>query len=110
MIRLGEAVHVPARRSLMYHIMRNALALCAPCTLLCTSSAAPGDDGDLAGKARAVLQTHCSTCHGSAGKAKGAFDYVLDRERLVNRSKVVPGKAAQSQLFVRVREGEMPPV
>ncbi len=94
----------------MYSLVRNALAWCAPGILLCTSSAALAGDGDLAGKARAVLQNHCAGCHGSDGKAKGGFDYVLDRERLVNRNKVVPGKAAQSQLFVRVRDGEMPPV
>ncbi len=73
-------------------------------------AAARADDEDLAAKARAVLQTHCAGCHAADGKAKGGFDYVLDRERLVNRNKVVPGKAAQSQLWQRVRDGEMPPV
>jgi hypothetical protein len=73
-------------------------------------SVARGDDAGLSAQARAVLQTHCASCHGADGKAKGGFDYVLDRERLVNRNKVVPGKAAQSQLFLRVRDGEMPPV
>ncbi len=42
-------------------------------------SAARGDDGDLAARARAVLRTHCSGCHSTDGKAKGGFDYVLDR-------------------------------
>jgi hypothetical protein len=70
---------------------------------------ARADDAELPGKARAVLQAHCAGCHGTDGKAKGGFDFVLDRERLVNRNKVVPGKAEQSQLFLRVRDGEMPP-
>ena len=65
---------------------------------------------DLTIQARAILQTHCGGCHAADGKAKGGFDYVLDRERLVNRNKIVPGKAAQSPLFQRVRDGEMPPV
>src|SRR5262249_49713622 len=43
------------------------------------------------------------------GAAKGGFDYVLDRDRLVVRDQVVPGKADQSPLLLRIRMGEMPP-
>lgn len=62
----------------------------------------------LGAKAKAVLQTHCAACH-SGGKAKGGFGFVLDRELLVGRNLVVPGKASQSDLILRVQQGEMPP-
>jgi len=63
----------------------------------------------LADKAMTVLKTHCAKCHGPGGLNKGGFDYVLDRQRLVARGKVQPGKAQESLLFERVRDSEMPP-
>ncbi len=63
----------------------------------------------LADQAKAVLNAHCAACHGKPGSAKGGFDYVLDRERLVAREQVVPGKADDSPLLLRLRKGEMPP-
>ncbi len=63
----------------------------------------------IAVKAEAVLRKNCASCHGPGGKSKGGFGYVLDRERLIARQKVVPGKPAESELFERVRLGEMPP-
>jgi mono/diheme cytochrome c family protein len=63
----------------------------------------------LAGRAQAVLQTHCYRCHGKDAPAKGGFGYVLDRDRLVSRARIVPGKPEDSELFQRVRDGEMPP-
>jgi hypothetical protein len=63
----------------------------------------------LPAQARAVLQAHCAGCHGGGKAAKGGFGFVLDRELLVGRRLVVPGKADQSDLYLRVREGEMPP-
>jgi WD40 repeat protein len=59
-------------------------------------------------KAQAVLAAHCASCH-AGGKARGGFGYALDRERLVARGKVVPGKPGDSELYERVRTGEMPP-
>jgi mono/diheme cytochrome c family protein len=94
----------------MQAVVWHRLAWCGCLILGAPFAAARGDDAELSAKARAVLQTHCAGCHGTDGKAKGGFDYVLDRERLVNRNKVVPGKPSHSQLFLRVREGEMPPV
>jgi hypothetical protein len=35
--------------------------------------------------------------------------YILDRDRLVLRNKLVPGDAAQSTIYQRIVEGEMPP-
>jgi mono/diheme cytochrome c family protein len=60
-------------------------------------------------RARAVLQARCGACHGPGGTGKGGFDYLLDRDRLVARGQVVPGSAAESALYQRVRDGEMPP-
>ena len=68
----------------------------------------PSRPPSVAAKAQAVLAAHCSSCH-AGGKAKGGFGYTLDRERLVARGKVVPGKPADSELYERVRGGEMPP-
>src|SRR5438270_2488120 len=64
---------------------------------------------DLGDRAHAVLRTHCGRCHGPGGPARGGFDYVLDRDRLVARNKVVPGHADGSALYQLVRQGEMPP-
>src|SRR5262249_12706470 len=37
------------------------------------------------------------------------FGYVLDRDKLIARGKVVPGSPSESELFQRVESGEMPP-
>jgi WD40 repeat protein len=63
----------------------------------------------LAGKARQVLKTHCYRCHGQDGAAEGGFNFVLDRDRLVESKRIVPGKTAQSRLYKRVAGEEMPP-
>jgi WD40 repeat protein/mono/diheme cytochrome c family protein len=76
--------------------------------LLALPVAVRADPPSVAVKAQAVLAAHCSSCH-AGGKAKGGFGYTLDRERLVARGKVVPGKPADSELYERVRGGEMPP-
>jgi hypothetical protein len=76
--------------------------------LLLSVTAIRADQPSLAAKARAVLAAHCASCH-DGGKAKGGFGYTLNRERLVARQKVVPGKPAESELYERVRDGDMPP-
>lgn len=63
----------------------------------------------LAAGAETVLQTHCHRCHGEAGSNEGGFNSVVNRARLVAREYVVPGNAAESLLFQRLRKGEMPP-
>lgn len=60
-------------------------------------------------RAEAILRTHCAACHGPGGSGKGGFDYLLDRDRLVARNQVVPGKPAESPLLQRIEQGEMPP-
>jgi mono/diheme cytochrome c family protein len=63
----------------------------------------------LAKQAGAILQTNCHRCHGQDGVMEGGFNYVLDRQRLVERHKIVPGQPEQSKLLRRVHDGEMPP-
>jgi hypothetical protein len=63
----------------------------------------------LAREVRARLTTYCYRCHGQDGAIEGGFNYLLDREQLVARRKIVPGQPAKSRLLRRVVEGEMPP-
>ncbi len=87
-----------------------ASRLFAPLLMLSAlAGAAPARADAIADKALAVLRTHCGSCHGPGGTSKGGFGYVLDRDRLVARNQVVPGSAADSALYQRVRDGEMPP-
>lgn len=76
--------------------------------LVCVSAAA-GADIDLARKADEVLKSHCFRCHGQEGSAKGGFNFILDRHKLVNRQQLVPGKPADSKIYQRTLKGEMPP-
>lgn len=63
----------------------------------------------LASQAKAILQAHCAKCHGGGKAAKGGFGFLLDRDQLVSRELVVAGKANQSELFLRIDSGKMPP-
>jgi WD40 repeat protein len=67
------------------------------------------DEAALAGKARAVLATHCHRCHGQDGAAEGGLNYLLDRNRLLSTRLVEAGAAGRSLLLRRIRRGEMPP-
>lgn len=66
------------------------------------------DDG-LAKKAAALLQVHCQRCHGQEGSAKGGLNFILERDKLVARAKIVPGKPGESKVYQRMLDGEMPP-
>src|SRR3954469_6213087 len=60
---------------------------------------------------RPVLKAHCFQCHGESGKLKGGLDVRLNRLLLKggeNGPAIVPGKPADSLLFQKVRDGEMP--
>jgi mono/diheme cytochrome c family protein len=74
-----------------------------------TAAAAEGDQADLAKKALAVLKTNCYRCHGDNGAAEGGFNYVIDRQRLLERKKIVPKESANSKIYKRISAGEMPP-
>lgn len=64
---------------------------------------------ELFSQATAVLKQHCYRCHGEQGSNEGGFNVVLNRERLVSRHYVEPGKPDDSLLLARIRDGEMPP-
>ncbi|HEX4614021.1 MAG TPA: c-type cytochrome domain-containing protein [Urbifossiella sp.] len=70
---------------------------------------AAADESPLAGKARAVLKTHCYRCHGQEGAVEGGLNYVADLGKLVSRKKVVPGQPDESRLLKRMVDGTMPP-
>src|SRR5436305_15213032 len=58
---------------------------------------------------RSLLAKNCGACHGPGGKNQGGFSFLLDRDRLVSRGFIRPGKPTESPLFQRIVEGEMPP-
>ncbi len=64
---------------------------------------------EIAKKAQGVLKTHCYKCHGEAGAVEGGFNYVADLERLIQRKKIVPGRADDSPIYKRINNGSMPP-
>src|SRR5262245_36752751 len=70
---------------------------------------AADESRDLADRAGAVLRQHCYRCHGQDGSLEGGMNFVLDRDKLVGRKKVVPGDALASPLYKRVAGGKMPP-
>lgn len=83
--------------------------LCLLSALSFASSSALAGAAGLGPEAKAILQTHCAGCHGGGTASKGGFGFVLDRDRLIGRLLVTPGQAGQSDLFLRVQHGEMPP-
>src|SRR6187455_395375 len=80
-------------------------------TLVCVfaASARGQEPGELAQKAKAVLQTYCHRCHGENGSLEGGVNYLLDRNQLVARKKVMPGDPGKSALIRRIALEEMPP-
>jgi serine/threonine-protein kinase len=78
-------------------------------TLIATLPAAAGD-ADLAARAKEVFRAHCAECHGGA-KARAGVN-VLNRDGLIKKEKVVPGKPDDSvlyQLITATDESAMPP-
>src|SRR5262249_61194804 len=77
---------------------------------LTSATASRADDGAaLARKAEAVLKANCFRCHGKDGALEGGMNYILDRDKLVARKKIIPGKADDSPLVKKVAAGKMPP-
>jgi hypothetical protein len=73
--------------------------------------ARPGAERDPAAEVRAVFAARCARCHGpDLAKPKGRFGYVLDLRRVAaNPEMVVPSRPAESELWLLVRNNEMPP-
>src|SRR6516164_3886 len=83
--------------------------LFAPGIAVWPAPASAGGPAPLGQEAKAILQANCASCHGGGKAAKGGFGFVLERDLLVSRSLVTPGQAGQSDLFIRIQQGEMPP-
>jgi mono/diheme cytochrome c family protein/uncharacterized membrane protein len=66
---------------------------------------------DLGAEARGVFANKCAICHGpDLAKPKGRFGYVLDLRRVAgNPEMVIPQHPDESELWVLIRRGEMPP-
>jgi mono/diheme cytochrome c family protein len=65
----------------------------------------------LAAAVRAVFAAKCAACHGAGlAKPRGGFGYVLDLRRVAgNPQLVIPGKPDESELWMLLGNGEMPP-
>lgn len=72
-------------------------------------SNAPLAADELARQAHQLLRTHCYRCHGENGAAEGGLNFILDRDRLAARRKIVPGDPERSSVYKRIASGEMPP-
>jgi mono/diheme cytochrome c family protein len=100
-------MHVTSPLRLALPVTLTAFLVALACPAL--PAAGPPRTHGLAARAQAVLRAHCVSCHGPAGKPKGGFGHVLDRDRLVAGGQVVPGRSGESSLYRRIVEGEMPP-
>jgi hypothetical protein len=66
------------------------------------------DDSDLlAQRVKAILQVNCAECH--EGANDGGLSYILDYQQLVTNQKLIPGSSADSPIFVRMMQQQMPP-
>jgi WD40 repeat protein/mono/diheme cytochrome c family protein len=77
--------------------------------LLLPLPARAADDPALARAALAILDKHCHRCHGQDGAVEGGMNFILDRDKLIARKKIIPGSPEQSPLFRRMSTGKMPP-
>jgi len=78
-----------------------------------TTTASTGDDpfsdtNDLLGQqVKGILQTNCAQCH--EGSSSGGMSYILDYNELVKQKKLIPGSSADSIVFLRMSQQQMPP-
>lgn len=72
--------------------------------------AAPDEQLHLAEKVRGIFEAKCLDCHGhELPRPKGKFGYVLDLQRVAdNPDYVVRGDVNRSEMFLMVRDNEMP--
>jgi WD40 repeat protein len=83
---------------------------CPIVLIICLAASGPSRAEDpLAARALAILDANCHRCHGKDGAIEGGMNFILDRDKLVARRKIVPGKPDESPLFKRLTSGKMPP-
>ncbi len=89
----------------------NRIYLCVLVGVAIVATAAGDEPRDLATEVRRVFAAKCAGCHGAdLARPKGRFGYVLDLARVAaNPEMVVPSRPAESELWVLVERGEMPP-
>jgi uncharacterized membrane protein len=70
-----------------------------------------GPARDLGSEVRVLFANKCAGCHGAdLVKPKGRFGYVLDLRRVAeNPEMVIPRSPSESDLWILVERGEMPP-
>jgi mono/diheme cytochrome c family protein len=66
---------------------------------------------DLGNDVRNLFGTKCAGCHNAEiGKPEGRFGYVLNLQKVAaNPELVIPSKPSESELWLLIQEGEMPP-
>src|SRR5947208_1172268 len=71
----------------------------------------PGAERDLGAEVRGVFAAKCAGCHGpDLAKPKGRFGYVLDLRKVASNPEImIPSRPDESELWVLVSHGEMPP-
>ena len=71
----------------------------------------PGEERDHAAEVRAIFAVKCAGCHGpDLVKPQGRFGYVMDLRRVAdNPEMVIPGRPDESELWILVAHGDMPP-
>ena len=80
-----------------------------PLTLIAALSApALVETDDVPSRAFQVLKTYCHGCHGKDGEDEGGLDYVLDRDQLIRKNKVVAGRPDKSLLVKRLTAARKP--
>lgn len=87
-----------------------AMTRLLPLAALLLAGPAAAADADVAARAKEVFRGHCAECHGGA-KARAGVD-ILDREGLIRKGKVAPGKPDDSvvyRLVTATDESAMPP-
>jgi mono/diheme cytochrome c family protein len=86
-------------------------ALSVGLPVMCRAGAQPSRENNLAAQVRAVFSARCAGCHGAdVDRPRGGFNYVLDLARVRgNAQMVIPSSPEQSELWMLVRNGEMPP-
>lgn len=96
--------------SIFRNILTAFLALCLPAWSGEISAASHEEQVKLAHDVRAIFEAKCVDCHGpELARPKGKFGHVLDLKRMAdNPDYVVRGNAEKSELFIMVRDDEMP--